>query len=221
MAAYVLDGADASDVEYVVSRMRLSDRDEAVAFGLQPDLEAPAVVHNAADVYTAYLNDLPVFVFGTHSVIPGVRQLFGFGTDQTRRAIPHVTWFTNNYWLPELFDDRGTRRIQAMLPDTSLASIRWLQNLGMYREATLLDYAVDGAPVVQLAYTRREYDLNVLAVQKSTNSNSDPADSAACQVKLGDSEGSRRSPAEKFFFDAWSGSDDPVGGPRSECGAFG
>lgn len=167
MPPHVIDGASSPDVAFVVARMRDIDRSEADAFGFVVEDVAPLVVQSASDVWTAVYRDRPAFIFGTVELLPGVRQLFGFGTDDTKRVMPAVTWFTENYWLDALFES-GVRRIQAHVPTTHHASIEWLEGFGMYRECTMHDYAVNGTPMLQLAYTTREHRENVLVVEEAT-----------------------------------------------------
>ncbi len=211
---YVLDGADPDDVYDVALAMRESDRHEAHAFGLDYVQAAHDAVANAADVYTAYQRNRPTFIFGTVEVVPGVRQLFGFGTPDTKRVIPQVTWFTRKFWLPNLFED-DVRRIQAHIPDTSIASLQWLQSFGMYREASMAGYGVNGETILQLAFTKRELDLHVFFREHAspTNRATGPGVTAASEVELGDSTGSRSREEEEEILDGWFRRDDLDGWP--------
>lgn len=162
---HVVQGASSEDIEFVVKNLRGVDRTEAECYGIDPAMQAPGLVARAVDPHTSYYNNLPAFIFGTYEVIPGVRELFGFGTRHTIRVMPVVTWFTEEYWLDEMFDACGVRRVQAVIPSTHVASLRWLEGFGMYRECVLRDFSVNSVPMLQLAYTRREYD-NVLGQQE-------------------------------------------------------
>ncbi len=200
---YIVDGADPDDVAYVIENMRESDIREGAVLGFEAD-DAAGVVSHSHDVYTAYLGNEPVFIFGTVDVVPGVRQLFGFGTDRTHRVIPHVTWFTTTYWLPDLFD-LGVRRIQAHIPETSIASVRWLQSFGMFREASMAGYGVDGSTVLQLAFTKREYDLYVLDKLPTADRTADQRLPRPSEVILGDTAGSRSREEEETLLSNWFG----------------
>jgi hypothetical protein len=206
---HVLEGAEPDDIRYVLENLREHDIREARAFGHDPDIVLPAIVYGATDVFTAFHGGAPVFIFGTHEVVPGVRQLFGFGTERTHRVMPVVTWFTRSFWLPELFEN-GVRRIQAHVPDDSIASIQWLQSFGMFRETTMVGFAVDGSMMVQLAFTQREYDLHVhfrkIATSSSGTSRSTLGSSS--EVVCGDTGRGRDGAQEAAFLDQWVGGDD-------------
>lgn len=157
---YILQGAEPEDVSDVVHGMRESDRFEFAAFGHVPE-DAWHVSAVSKDIYTAYVGHRAVFIFGTVEVLPGVRQLFGFGTPQTRRAMPAVTWFTKTFWLPEMAE-AGVRRIQVHVPRESTQSVQWLQSFGMRVECEMPDYAANDATMLQLAFTRKDFQTHVL-----------------------------------------------------------
>lgn len=158
---YVVQGATIDAVAEVARNVRFNDRFEAACFGTSWDATAPNIVAAAKDVWTAYIGERPVFIFGTVEILNGVRQLFGFGTDKTKRVMPAVTWFTKTYWLPEMFES-GVRRIQVHVPMESRQSMKWLLAFGMYCECMMPDYAINGAQMAQLAFTRNEFQKHVL-----------------------------------------------------------
>lgn len=168
---YVVDGATPYDVATVVAALRGSDRFEVEAVGFDAERDIPLMVHAARDTFTAYLGDEPVFIFGTVEIMPGVRQLIGFGTEKTRRVIPSVTWFTYTHWLPDMFEN-GVRRIQVHIPKEAARSLRWLLSFGMYVECEMKDYAANGATMLQLAYTRNEFIKHV-SIQKEVGASAD------------------------------------------------
>lgn len=169
---HVIDGTSFGDISYVSQRMREADMREARCLDLDGRVDCHAMVRIASDAFTAYYRGRPTFVFGTVEVLPGVRQLFGFGTDATLRVMPAVTWFTESYWLPELYNQR-VRRIQAIVPTTNDASLKWLEGFGMFRECVMHDYAVNGTPMVQLAFTLKEFATHVLLQEESRPGSSD------------------------------------------------
>ena len=187
---YVNQGVEPDDLEYVIRHMRELDKTEADCIGADVSGTARLLVGVATTVYTAYYKDLPTFIFGTVQILPGVEQLFGFGTNDTRRVMPAVTWFTDTYWLPEMFES-GTRRIQVHIPSTHVASLKWLEDFGMLQECELRDYSINGVPMLQLAYTRREYESNVLFQQQEGSGSSSGRDTGPGEDQRGYADGSR------------------------------
>lgn len=158
----VLIVEDATDVEAwsIAEDMRDSDRYEAACFGLSPEAAVITSCTASADSFVAYLDDDPVFAFGTIHVMPHVRQLWGFGTPKTKRVVPEITRYTKTVWLPSLWE-QGVRRIQVHLPATNLASIGWLESFGMIAEATMRDFSTNGAIILQMAFTEKEFRKHV------------------------------------------------------------
>lgn len=187
---HVIQGVSDEDVEFVIRNLRNVDRAEALCHGFNPAVAAPALVSRAVDPHTAYYKGLPAFIFGTYEVIPGVRELFGFGTPNTIRVMPVVTWFTDDYWLDEMFDASGVRRVQAVIPATHVASLAWLEGFGMYRECSMAGYSVNGVPMLQLAFTRREYIINVLGKKLSSARTRGATDEPAREDECGHPGGS-------------------------------
>lgn len=160
----IVEDATEQEAWAIADDMRANDRYEAECFGLTPEAAVLASVRAAADSHVAYLGDEPVFAFGTVHVMPHVRQLWGFGTPKTKKAIPEITRYTNDVWLPRLWY-AGVRRIQVHLPATNLASIGWLESFGMIAEATMRDFSTNGAIILQMAFTEKEFREHVFLEQ--------------------------------------------------------
>jgi len=149
----VLSPAFPLDVAHVVDRLRPEDVAEAMAFGLDP-VRGPWVTYQYAyDSFVASVDGEPAFVFGTVQLLPGVRQVFGFGTAKTGKAIPAITRFCKDTWAARLIND-GVRRVQVMVPQSSGRSLKWLTAGGFKIECTMEGYAIDGSPMVQLVYSK-------------------------------------------------------------------
>lgn len=143
----------------VLSRLRPEDLYEFSAAGRTPQqiadvLEKLAI---AGDAWVLLEEDdrygIPVFCWGVFPVIPGVWQLWGFGTKQTRRAMPQITRWGMQTWLPNFIKQHNPRRIEVRVPVSSAHSIGWLRKLGMEIEARLPNYSIHGEDFFQLAIT--------------------------------------------------------------------
>ena len=143
------------DADYVLAHLREQDVTEMLAFGLDPCRDPRRLFDMAACTHVAFVGHRPAFMFGTVELIPGVHQIIGFGTAQTRKAIPRITAFSRNVWIPDLVA-QGVRRIQVHIPETHAQSIAWLLKCGLKHECTMKSYAVDGGAVVQLAASQED-----------------------------------------------------------------
>lgn len=154
----VLSPASPLDVEHVVDRLRPDDVAEALAFGLDPVRGPQTTFEFATDSHVATVDGEPTFVFGSIQLLPGVRQVFGFGTPRTYRAMPEITRYGHRVWTSQLVD-AGVRRLQVQVPVSSRHSMRWLDKVGFKHEFTMPNYAVDGGAVAQLVYSREDLVL--------------------------------------------------------------
>lgn len=145
------------DILSVARRMRPRDQHEARCFGLDPETHAVRMADACGPgTRVVYLDTEPVFVFGALPFIPGVVQLFGYGTTRTRKVIPFVTNYILSEFGPSHFQT-GTRRIQVMLPLQSTDSVNWLLGLGMRVETVMREFGVHGEPILLLAYTHMDW----------------------------------------------------------------
>lgn len=156
-----------ADVWEVLQHLRPEDLYEFAAFGSTPEM-AGQHVRALADLGDAWVlvdadaGDEPVFVWGIAQTTPGIYSLWGFGTKRTRRAMPQITRWGMQQWLPVLPSRLpGIRRIEVRVPVSSVHSINWLRKLGMEIECTLPNYCVHGEDVFQLAVTFPKVSVNV------------------------------------------------------------
>lgn len=142
--------------EYIARNLRPADQFECAAVGCtQEQLIAhvqPLAAHGEA--YIAWFRGEPVWMWGVWQTVPGVFQLWGVGTEKTRRIMPALTRWGLGAWLPEFMVRANVRRIEVRVPYDSVHSVRWLMKLGMSIEATLPNYGVHGEDFFQLSITR-------------------------------------------------------------------
>jgi len=151
----VVDPED--ELNFIFDRLRDCDAHEIVSVGLTP-ADALQIAHRAEDDCSlVYINDEPVFVFGSIGSYPHIRHIFGFGTDKTIRVMPAVTRWINEVWKPKHFNN-GVTRIEVRLPLSCDHSIKWLSKLGMKPECELDHYSVTGERYVQLTYTKDDFN---------------------------------------------------------------
>ncbi len=160
-----LSWPQAPELVYLLKNLRSQDQFEFDCVGLYNRLQPIPLVLGSDDAWLFRWKNEPAFICGTVGTYE--RHLFGFGTDHTRRVIPFVTRWVDDFWLPDHFQNRGTRRIQVRVPEKSKASVRWLQDLGMAHEARISHATVNGEHMLQLAYTSAHYedDFSVLLRQ--------------------------------------------------------
>lgn len=152
------------DADEVLDNLRAEDLYEFAAFGTTPEMVARHIrtLVDLGEAYVLYWKDVPVFVWGIAQTTPGIFTLWGYGTKQTRRAMPHITRWGMQHWLPTLRDRfPDIRRIEVRVPISSVHSINWLRNLGMEIECRLPNYSVHGEDVFQLAMNFPRVPVNV------------------------------------------------------------
>lgn len=146
-------------VEFIADNMRPEDLYECAAHGFAPaqlpDAVSMLLHRGVGHMFIDAQTRDPVFVWGvSEAAVRGVYQLWGFGTDKTRRAMPKITKWGLRVWLPAFpFLHPDARRIEVRVPVSSAHSIGWLRKLGMEIEARLPRYSVHGEDFFQLAMT--------------------------------------------------------------------
>lgn len=139
---------------------RPQDVTEFAATGHTDLTAAAAACFRAANglAWCADWRGQPTFFFGIAPVTPyGGYSLFGMGTPATRRALPALTRWGVNEWLPLLFAEPDVRRIEARIPISAQHSINWLTACGMKFECVVHQAGATDEPFAQLAITRNDY----------------------------------------------------------------
>lgn len=139
--------------------LRPEDLYELSAVGLRAK-DVPVIVEMSArpgEAHVLFWDGKPVFVWGVNLHVPGCYGLWGFGTKDTKRAMPSITKWGMRTWLPDFLARTSARRIEVRVPVSSVHSINWLKRLGMFVECRLPNYSVVGEDFLQLSYTPRKY----------------------------------------------------------------
>lgn len=142
-------------IQYISDNLRPDDIYELHAVGWAPSF-LPKVIQWSASVGEAWMLHWcgkPVFIWGVTLRHPGCYGLWGFGTKDTKRAMPSITKWGMRTWLPDFLARTKARRIEVRVPVSSVHSINWLKRLGMIPECTLPRYSVVGEDFLQLALT--------------------------------------------------------------------
>ena len=150
--------AAAVEISY---QLRPEDEYEVMSVGLKVR-DVPVIIELSArlgEAHILYWDDKPTFVWGVSSAYQGLYGLWGFGTKDTRRAMPAITRWGMKTWLPDFIARTHARRIEVRVPVSSVHSINWLKQLGMIPECTLKHYSVIGEDFMQLAYTPK-FEVN-------------------------------------------------------------
>lgn len=146
------------DLTRILSSLRPEDQYELGSVGGSKEQALEVVPHLIArgEAWVHWDKDSldPVFMWGVSETISGVYGLWGFGTNQTRRAMPQITRWGMSTWLPDLPRRLpGIRRIEVRVPVSSVHSVNWLRKLGMEVETRLPRYGVWDEDFFQLAMT--------------------------------------------------------------------
>lgn len=149
-------------VEYIGRHLRAEDLYELHAVGMTPDNLSKTVgaCRWHGEAWALTWDNKPVFIWGVNPHVNGVYGLWGFGTKETRRAMPAITRWGMKTWLPDFLARTKARRIEVRVPVSSVHSINWLKALGMIPECTLPYYSVIGEDFLQLAYTPTNFRIN-------------------------------------------------------------
>lgn len=152
---------DLSDVLDIVDNLRPEDQYEFTAGGIVDNHQAAAYFMTASqNAYVFFYKDRPAFAFGTIRAPNGIDCLFGFGTPQAVRCMPFMTRWGLTYWLPKLFEEEGSVRVEVRVPTASTHSIEWLtKGCGMIVECIVKHASATGEPMAQLAFTLDEYQI--------------------------------------------------------------
>jgi hypothetical protein len=153
----------AEDIAYIADNMRAVDVFESRAVGTEPG-EGLEDLANFSDVSAlTYIDDRPVFITGAIQVLPGVFTWWGVGTDETRRAMPHITRLGRQL-IDQLFVSGQARRIQISIPydPQCQVNIDWLINHCGARLESVASYATAlGGPMAILVITIKDYERRV------------------------------------------------------------
>lgn len=152
----IYDATRGCDIELAETLRNMRERDlhEYYAVGSDPDVDAWGMIKASPRAFIALKDTEPVFAFGYINSYPHVALVWGFGTDDANKAIPAITKYGREVFLPELFKG-GITRLEVRVPSSCAKSAAWLMyNFGARCECSNLEgLSVTGEPMWQLALT--------------------------------------------------------------------
>jgi hypothetical protein len=146
------------NVRQVAERMRDSDFREfsAVSYAKTRTQLADTMVQIYGEHpggMCAYLGDEPVAVGAMIEGRPNVITLMFFATEKMAKiAVPLTRFIRNNVF--ERYREEGVHRIECISIDGYEAAHRWIEILGLKREATFEGYGKRGEKFVQFAWVK-------------------------------------------------------------------
>lgn len=150
-----IEPARTSEIRYVAERMR--DRDVAEFSALnradtREELAAAMVAQygGSGDVLCATHDDEPVCIGGFFEFWPSVVTLMLFATDDFPQIVVPLTRFMLRVALPS-YEGAGIHRVQAIALARNAETCRWLELLGLKREAVMRGYGKQGEDFIQFA----------------------------------------------------------------------
>jgi len=155
-----LDAPTREDVAFVAVRMRPRDMEEfmAVSYAVnEAELVEGLVARygGAHDAFCAYQGDIPVAVGAMVEHRPNVVTLMFFATAELPMIGAALTRWIRQRLFPQ-YRARGVHRIECASIDGYVSVHRWVQALGLKREAVMPKYGRGGETFIQFAWVADE-----------------------------------------------------------------
>ncbi|MCW4115671.1 hypothetical protein NPA31_011920 [Aurantimonas sp. MSK8Z-1] len=152
-----IEAATREDVERVAQAMRQSDVDEFLAVSWAADRHALAdsLVERFGqhpDALCFSLDERPVGIGALIEWRPNVVTILFFATDEFPRIAMAVARFMRARMLPE-YRAAGIHRIECIVSAAYTAAQRWIEIVGLTREAEMPGYGRGGETFLQYAWT--------------------------------------------------------------------
>jgi hypothetical protein len=161
--------ASASDLRFIVARLREADAEEIFACRWDKDREAfadellsfgPQAMH-----FLAYgAEGEPIASFGAVLLWEGVATVWAFGTHRFLEVAPTVTRFIRRAMIPALIT-QGVHRAECRALASRTATARWLRFLGARCEAVIPGFGNQKQDFVLYAWTRLDDDVGTRTPQ--------------------------------------------------------
>jgi hypothetical protein len=150
------------DVVYIARHMRRQDREEfaATAGPQTPETIAAYTCAHCTDGFVALVEGIPVATFGASVITPGRHiQLFMYATDRWEEVALPASLLIRRHLVR--YRDTSYTRAQAVTLGTYEWAHRWMETLGMRKEAVLHDYGWNRETFFIYAWTRSDADALV------------------------------------------------------------
>ncbi|MBL4837746.1 MAG: hypothetical protein JKY34_09225 [Kordiimonadaceae bacterium] len=149
------------DLTYIAANMRAGDVAELSC--LHENWHPQTVAHNAHcqsfedSQFVALEDGQPVVGFGAcpfSGTDPDLWQAWAFGTQRMRRAVPAITRFLRDSFMPDVIEKTTVRRVQCFTLSTHDISHKWLSGLGANCEGHMKSFGRNGEDFDIYAWTR-------------------------------------------------------------------
>jgi hypothetical protein len=155
-----VEAANKTDIEYVARRMRPADYAEfSAVYGIR---DRDALVDKLVDTWSkvsspilASMPDEPIAVGGVFIGRQGVGTLYMAATERLPVIGLPLTRFIRHRLLPQV-RSAGVHRIDCLSISTHLDSHRWLESLGLVREAELRGFGCFGEDFVSFSWVSHD-----------------------------------------------------------------
>lgn len=146
------------DASFITANLREIDRLEA--FCQLPDdagtIQLAAWLLYSGDAFVAYLDDEPVFMFGTSPMSSTCYNVWGLGTDRTTRVIPAVTRYLMTTHIEKRIA-QGARTMEARSLASHTEAHGWMRGVGATQLGEPFEYGKGGEHFVLFRFTVAGY----------------------------------------------------------------
>ena len=131
-----------AEISHVMENLRDKSREELELQAIDPmDLVLPLL--KCPFTWVVYAGSDPAALIGALPLHPGVKSLFGFGTDNWKSVWKVVTLVARRDMFTAV-RDAGVHRAHALSPAHHKDTHRWLKHLGATHEAEMPGWGVGG-----------------------------------------------------------------------------
>lgn len=146
------------DASYITANLRAVDKVEA--FCQLPDaattIELAWWLIHSGDAFIAYRKNEPVFLFGTSPQTASCYNVWGLGTDDTRKVIPEVTRYLMTTHIEKRIAE-GARTMEARSLVSHTEAHGWMRMVGAEQHGEPFEYGKHGEQFVLYRFTVAGY----------------------------------------------------------------
>lgn len=142
------------DILYIMQHLRPFDRVECDSTSFGEEASWAALVHNAGSYqWAAYVDGLPVAIFGAAARWPGSWSCWCLGTADFPKVALLLARHIRRVAVPALFD-AGMQRMDCYALADYPEAHKWCRFLGGTAEATLVKWGKNGETFIQYCWLR-------------------------------------------------------------------
>ncbi len=146
------------DASWITANLRESDRHEAFC-QLTDDVNTVILANwllYSSDAFIAYLNNEPVFLFGTSPITACCYSVWGLGTKDTRKVAPAATRYFMQVHMEKRIRE-GCRTMEARSLATHTQAHNMMRAVGAVQLGEPFEYGKDGELFVLFRFTVAGY----------------------------------------------------------------